>query len=69
MKILRALATAFTGFGWALAPPSGPYDFGFVVPVPHPEAVDSPSVPLSRQEREAFRRLAKGGPGPKNNVH
>jgi len=31
--------------------------------------VDSPSVPLSRQEREAFRRLAKGGPGPKNNVH
>lgn len=61
MRILRAFARAFTGFGWVLTPPAGPYDLGTVVPSPRPaEGADVPSVPLSARERETFRRIVAG---------
>lgn len=56
-RAIRALTRAVTGYGWVLAPPSAPLDFGFVVPVPRSAAADEPSVPLSRREREMFRRI------------
>jgi hypothetical protein len=61
MRILRAFARAFTGFGWVLTPPAGPYDLGTVVPLPRPAAsADVPSVPLSARERETFWRIVGG---------
>jgi hypothetical protein len=56
VRILRALARAFTGFGWVLTPPAAPYDFGTVVPLPR-QREDAPSVPLSRREQEIFWQL------------
>ncbi|MEA5366834.1 hypothetical protein VA596_45390 [Amycolatopsis sp., V23-08] len=64
MRILRAIARVFTGFGWVgwvLTPPAGPYDLGTVVPLPRPAAgADVPSVPLSARERETFWRIVGG---------
>ena len=58
-RLARALGRMFTGIGWVLVPPVPPFEPGLVVPVPRP-AVDTPSVPLSRWEREAFRRIVNG---------
>jgi hypothetical protein len=55
-RMVRALGRAFTGFGWVLVPPAPPFEPGAAVPVPRPVA-DEPRVPLSRREREAFRRI------------
>ncbi|QRP49186.1 hypothetical protein [Amycolatopsis sp. FDAARGOS 1241] len=63
MRMLRALTHALTGSGWVVTPPSSPLDAGFVVPVPRPGAHDSPHVPLSKHEREAFLRITCGFPG------
>ncbi|MEV4599916.1 hypothetical protein AB0K15_21270 [Amycolatopsis sp. NPDC049253] len=56
-RAIRAWARAITGCGWVLAPPSAPFDVGFVVPAPRPAPDDVPSPPLSRRERRAFRRI------------
>ncbi|GAB3148227.1 hypothetical protein [Amycolatopsis sp. NPDC004378] len=53
-RMVRALGWAFTGIGWVLVPPVPPFEPASVVPVPRP---DAPTVPLSRREREAFRRI------------
>jgi hypothetical protein len=61
MRIIRALVRAFTGFGWVLTPPAGPYDLGTVVPLPRSAVeADVPSVPLSKREREAFWHIVAG---------
>ncbi|MEU5259670.1 hypothetical protein [Amycolatopsis sp. NPDC021455] len=57
--MVRALARALTGFGWVLVAPVPPFEPGMAVPVPRPMA-DVPRVPLSRQERETFRRIVSG---------
>ena len=54
-RMIDALTRAFTGFGWVLVPPVPPFEPGVAVPVPRP--ADVPRVPLSRREREAFRRI------------
>ncbi|WP_160169717.1 hypothetical protein [Amycolatopsis rifamycinica] len=56
---MRALTRALTGVGWVLALPVPPFEPGRAVPVPRP-AADAPRVPLSRQERETFRRIVSG---------
>ncbi|MEV0067456.1 hypothetical protein [Amycolatopsis sp. NPDC050768] len=63
-RAIRAVARAVTGCGWVLAPPSAPLDFGFVVPAPRAAAADVPSVPLSRRERETFRRIVQDYAAP-----
>ncbi|WIX98886.1 hypothetical protein QRX60_33165 [Amycolatopsis mongoliensis] len=55
-RMVHALARALTGFGWVLVPPVPPFEPGSAVPVPRPVA-DTPSVPLSRREREEFLRI------------
>ncbi|MGK3208658.1 hypothetical protein [Amycolatopsis sp. MEPSY49] len=55
---VRALARALSGIGWVLVLPA-PFEPGPAVPVPRP-AADVPLVPLSREEREAFRRIVSG---------
>jgi hypothetical protein len=62
VRIFRALARAFTAFGWVLAPPAAPYDVGVAIPLPRSlgSRHDTPSVPLSQREREAFRRIVEG---------
>ncbi|WP_410675235.1 hypothetical protein [Amycolatopsis sp. cmx-4-68] len=57
--MVRALARALTGLGWVLVLPVPPFEPGAAVPVPRPVA-DVPRVPLSRQERETFRRIVSG---------
>jgi hypothetical protein len=55
-RMIQALAQAFTGFGWVLVPPVPPFEPGLAVPVPR-AVTDAPTVPLSRREREEFRRI------------
>jgi hypothetical protein len=57
VRFFRALARAFTGAGWVLAPPTGPLDLGFVVPLPREPDVDPLTVPLTGCERETFQQL------------
>ncbi|MEU0794540.1 hypothetical protein ABZ342_31155 [Amycolatopsis sp. NPDC005961] len=59
MRMIRALARALTGFGRVLVLPAPPFEPGLAVPVPRPVA-DVPRVPLSRRERETFRRIVSG---------
>ncbi|WP_410573611.1 hypothetical protein [Amycolatopsis sp. cmx-4-61] len=58
-RMAHALARALTGFGWILVPPVPPFEPGRAVPLPRPEA-DVLRVPLSRRERETFRRIVSG---------
>lgn len=58
-RLLDALGRAFTGVGWVLVPPVPPFEPGFAVPMPRRTA-DDPRVPLSKREREAFRRIVSG---------
>ncbi|WP_410592870.1 hypothetical protein [Amycolatopsis sp. lyj-23] len=58
-RMVRALARALTGFGWVFVPPVPPFEPGMGVPLPRPE-VDVLRVPLSRRERETFRRIVSG---------
>jgi hypothetical protein len=58
-RLVRALARSLTGLGWVLVLPVPPCEPGMAVPVPRAGA-DVPRVPLSRQEREAFRRIVSG---------
>ncbi|MGW3960959.1 hypothetical protein ACWED2_14165 [Amycolatopsis sp. NPDC005003] len=58
-RLVRALARALTGVGWVLVSPVPPFEPAVVVPVPRP-AADVPRVPLSRRERETFRRIVSG---------
>ena len=57
--MVRALARALTGIGWVLVLPAPPFEPGLAVPLPRP-AADVPLVPLSREERETFRRIVSG---------
>jgi hypothetical protein len=57
VRFLHAVMRAFGGFGRLMTPPIGPYDLGYVIPMPR-EPVDRPlGVPLSDREREIFREL------------
>ncbi|MEV6823498.1 hypothetical protein [Amycolatopsis sp. NPDC051102] len=58
-RVVRALARALTGVGWVLVLPVLPFEPGVVVPVQR-SAAGVPRVPLSRQERETFRRIVSG---------
>ncbi|WP_410608132.1 hypothetical protein [Amycolatopsis sp. lyj-109] len=58
-RLVRALTRALTGVGWVLVLPVPPFEPGVAVPVPRPVA-DVPRVPLSRRERETFRRIVSG---------
>ncbi len=58
-RVVRAIARALTGAGWVLVAPVPPFEPAMAVPLPRPEA-DVPRVPLSRQERETFRRIVSG---------
>lgn len=61
MRLLRSLLRAFGGAGWFMLLPAGPYDAGYIIPMPRePESpgTDGPlRVPLSACEHEIFRRL------------
>jgi hypothetical protein len=60
-RLVRAFVRVFTGFGWVITPPAGPYDVGTVIPLPRPAGeADVPSVPLSRRERETFWHIVSG---------
>jgi hypothetical protein len=57
-RVVRALVRALTGIGWILVLPAPPFEPGPAVPVPRPPT-DVPRVPLSREERETFRRIVR----------
>jgi hypothetical protein len=57
MRLLRVVVRVFTGTGWVLTPPVGPFDFGFVVPPQRVAEVDPLTVPLTAHELETFQRL------------
>jgi DNA-binding NarL/FixJ family response regulator len=63
-RILEAVMRALRDHGWAMVPPSSPYDLGYALPrsewAPTLHPHDRAAAPLSPREEEIFRRITAG---------